>query len=760
MSKIHVLVVEDSPTQAARLRADLEANDFEVTLARHGAEALELLEATHVDVIASDVVMPGMSGYELCRHVKDDPRHRETPVVLLTSLTDPLEVVNGLESGADNFIRKPYERDLLTARLRAAVHNRDLRRSGRFQMGIQLSFLDREFDITADRQQILDLLISTFEELVVTSRAVRQRERELETAHTELEQQFRLVELERKRLHAVVEAVPVPLFVTDPDLVVSYASEATERGLQVNPVAAVGNRLDEVIELVDADGEPVPAEQLPFHLAVADSLPASRGEAFDLYVNRQDGTRVPLVLEASPVFDDGHRPVGCVTTAHTLGGLTEHDARTGLPNAAAFLDRAAVLLAGHHGRSGLLLLELDRFLVAGAALPPATRNELLVAVSRRLRVLFEPGEDGAGENTFLAHLGGHRFGVLLTRLPDSFRVVHLAESARRTIAEGYAGREAGSLTASVGVALDDGDNPGAQLFAAASEALSRAQAAGGNRVEILGAEAARDAMHELALETDLRDAIENDDITLDYQPEYDVETGLLVGFEALARWRHPELGPVPPPVFIGLAERSGSVLALGRQLLLRACRDAVAWQDWTGVELSVSVNVSAIQLRREFVPEVLAALDDTGLDPRLLVLEVTETAALVDPATTVPVIEELKRHGIRFALDDFGTGYSSLTQLTQVRFDQLKLDRSFVASIMEGGTGAVVARSVIALGASLRIPVVAEGVETHEQLAELRALGCRLCQGYLLSRPVPGDRLEAFLEQHGTRTPEPAGVEG
>lgn len=179
---VHVLAVEDDPAQAARLCADLEAGGFRVTLAASGAEALLLLEATVVDVIVSDVVMPGVTGYDLCRHVKDDPRLRDVPVVLLTSLTDPLEVVAGLESGADSFIRKPYDADHLVRRLRCAVRNRELRRGGRLQAGVRLSFLDREFDITADRQQMLDLLVSTFEELVVTSRVVRAREEELEQA--------------------------------------------------------------------------------------------------------------------------------------------------------------------------------------------------------------------------------------------------------------------------------------------------------------------------------------------------------------------------------------------------------------------------------------------------------------------------------------------------------------------------------------------------------------------------------------------------
>ena len=751
---VHVLIVEDSPTQAARLRGDLEAAGFRVTAARSGPEALEVLKTTSVDAVASDVVMPGMTGYELCRRIKDDAPHQDLPVLLLTSLTDPLEVVRGLESGADNFLRKPYDREQLLGRLRSAVTNRELRSSGQAQAGVRLSFLDREFEITADRQQVLDLLVSTFEDLVVTSRAVQQREQELEAARSELERQLHVAELERERLRAVVDAVPVPLFVTSPDGTVSNASQATASALQVNAGTMRGERLDEVVCFSNADGERVPGEWLPHRKAVELGEPVSRGQAFDLFVTCPDGKRLPVVLQSSPILDAARRCVGCVTTAHTLGGLTEYDSTTGLPNAATFLDRAGILVAGRHGRAGLLVLELDRFDLAQVSLTPATGHGVLAAVARRLRRLFDAsGRPGSGSESFLAHLGGHRFGVLLTNLPDSFQLVHLAEAARRSIAGAGWGHDAGlALTASVGAAIDDGDQRGPELFAAASEALRNAQDRGGDTVEVFAPSAAKEAMERLQLEIDLRAAVERREITLHYQPEYDVTSGSLVGFEALARWRHPTLGPIPPAVFISLAEQTGLIAELGGQLLERACREASQWSSRSAdARLSVSVNVSALQFRSELIDRVDHALAVSGLDAGCLVLEVTETASLSDPGTTIPVIEELSRRGVRFALDDFGTGYSSLTQLTRTRFDQLKLDRSFVTAIHLDGPDSIIARSVITLGRSLGIPVVAEGVETVEQLDELRALGCDMCQGYLFSRPIPDAEVDAFLDKPAGR---------
>ena len=744
---IRVLVVEDSRTQAFALCADLEAAGFAASLARSGPEALSLLEANEFEVIVSDVVMPGMDGYELCRRVKADPRTREIPVVLLTSMIDPLDVVSGLESGADNFMRKPYQAEQLTGRLRAAVHNQELRRTGQMPIGVRLSFLERDFDITAERQQILDLLISTFEDLVVTSREVRAREDDLVRAHADLEQQLHTVGLERNRLQAVVDSVPVSLFVIAPTGLISHASEAGARTFHTTTTEIRGRKLDDIAQFFDSDGVPIPPTMLPHHTAVVAQKPVTAGSAFDVFLAGLNGTRLPVVLQASPIFDDRGRPAGCVETAHVLGALTEHDAVTGLPNSAAYLDRAASVLASPRADSALMLLEIDRFDVIRASLGPTASNAVLVDVSRRLRRIFDstPGAASSCE-CFLAYLGGNQFGVVLANLPGSFNVLHLAESARRLIADRNIADDTVRLTVSVGVALDDQAHEGPQMFAAANAALRRARDAGGDRVELFGHAASQEAIDRLQLEVDLRTAVEHGEIQLHYQPEVDLASGKLIGFEALARWQHERLGFIGPDVFISLAEESGIILPLGRHLLGLACAQARLWQDLAGCpELTIAVNVSAMQLQPEFVEEVTAVLKAAGLDPARLMLEVTETAAMSDPGTTVPIIEELRGHGVRFALDDFGSGYSSLAQLTRIRFDQLKLDRGFVARMHEGGTDAIVAQSIIALGHSLGVPVLAEGIERPSQAEMLRDLGCEQAQGYLFSKPLSGEAVESFL---------------
>jgi EAL domain-containing protein (putative c-di-GMP-specific phosphodiesterase class I)/PleD family two-component response regulator len=745
---MRVLVVEDSRTQALALREELEGAGMGVMVAGGGAEAMTLVEVERFDVIVSDVVMPGMDGYELCGRLKGDPRCRETPVVLLTSLSDPLDVVRALESGADNFMRKPYQPEQLIGRLYAAAHTRELRQTGQARMGVRLSFMDRVFDITADRRQILDLLISTFEELVVTSREMRKRESALADANAALEQHLQAVDLAHGRLQAVMESVPVPLFVLDPNGCVTHVSEPSANALGATTTDLLGRRLDEAVRFVDKEGSPVAPASLPHHQAVQLGHRVGAGTAFDLFIDGPGKFPVPVVLYASPVLDARGRPAGCVGTAHVLDGLIDHDPLTGLPNSAAFLNNAVAALASSHANSALLLLELDRFDVTRVSHDAATSNEALVEVSRRLGQLFAPsGGSASPSECFLGYLGGCQFGVVLANLPGTFNILHLAEAARRDVASIEVRDSTVRLTASVGVALAERSHPGPALLGAAGAALQRAHRAGGDRVEVLGQAASQDAIDRLHLEIDLRTALETGGIELHYQPEIDLVTGRIIGFEALARWQHEQLGQVFPAVFISVAEESGLIVSLGRRILAEACRRTRLWQDaFDDAALTIAVNVSAKQLRTEFVEEVAQVLEDTGLSPTSLTLELTETAAMSEPEKSLPILQALAGLGVRLSLDDFGTGYSSMAYLTQINFDQLKLDRGFVNGVTHGGSDAIVAQSIIALGHSLGVPVLAEGVEQPQQADILRQLGCDQAQGYLFGKPINPQSAQQLLE--------------
>ena len=738
----HVLAVEDSPTQAEVLRADLEDGGFTVTLAHSGGDALRLLaDARSFDLVVSDVVMPGMDGYQLCKAVKDEPATRHLPVVLLTSLTDPLDVVHGLEAGADNFIRKPYQAQQLVSRLMTTLHNRELRTSGRMQMGIELSFLDRHFTITAERQQILDLLISTFEELVVTSREIREREEELARANSLVAEQLDVAEIERNRLQGVLDAVPMAMVVVDADGRISHASNAAAVLFETSVEELHGRTPADAATFVDVDGKPLSPQARPLRQALESGGTSTLGSSFDVFLLRSDGTRMPVLLQASPFYDERGGPAGAIGAAQVLGGLALVDPVTGLPGNTAFAARVADILAVPGGEAAVLILAIDRFDLARMASGADAGDRLRAAMGRRLRAcLDELRAARSSRDHMLAYLGGDQFGVVVGGAGDHLDTYRLAEGLRTALTE--AGTDEGGddigLIASVGVAVGSAPTDAGQLLAAVGAALRRAREAGGGRIEMFDPAASREALDRMQLELDLRQAVERGELLLHYQPAIDLLTGRLVGFEALARWQHERLGYIPPDVFVSIAEESDLIVTMGRYLLGTACRQVRAWEAvglcTDGVH--VAVNLSAVQLRPELVEEVRSVIEETGIDAGRLVLEVTETAAMADPETTAAVLDAIRRLGVRFALDDFGTGYSSLAYLNRLRFDQLKLDRTFVAGMLEGGPDAAIAQSVIALGHSLGVQVLAEGVETEEQVQALRDLGCDLAQGYHFARPL------------------------
>ena len=745
---IRVLAVEDSPTQAERLRNDLAFAGFEATVVDRPREALALLAAAEFDLLLSDVVMPEMNGYELCRTVRDTERGRNLPVVLVTSLSDPLDVVKGLESGADNFIRKPYDPKQLGSRLRTTLHNRELRSTGRVQMGIELSFLDRTFQITAERQQILDLLLSTFEELVDTTREVRAREEELMRLHGELEEQLHVVQLERNKLQAVLDSVPVPVAVLDQDGTFSHLSKAAVELTGVTDEEAHGRCPGELVTFVDPEGVPLPPEDLPLRLALEHGRHVEFGAGFDLFLQRPDGPRVPVEVHASPVLDEHHRTVGAVGTVHLLGTVADRDPVTRLPTRAAFVDRVAGELARSDGGATIILLGLDRLDSARDAAAELGGNRVLEDAAAEVRRTVETCCEAGGTDLFLAYLGGDQFGVVVPRADGDIDALRVIEAVRSRVAQWSETSVGVRVTASAGAAVGGEGGDASQLLAAAGAALRRARGAGGDRVELFDPDASRRALEHLQLEVELCTAVERGEVYVQYQPEVDLLSGRIVGFEALARWRHHRLGFVPPDVFIPLAEESSLILALGRHVLATACQQVQAWKraGYLDDDLVVAVNMSPRQIRPELVAEVVEVLRGTGLDGRHLVLELTESAAMEDADVTIPILDEFRALGIRISLDDFGTGFSSLAHLSTLHVDQLKLDRSFVRELGTETRATTIAQTVIALGHALGVRVLAEGVEEQHQAEVLRMLGCDQAQGYLYSRPVDADDATRLLQ--------------
>ena len=427
-------------------------------------------------------------------------------------------------------------------------------------------------------------------------------------------------------------------------------------------------------------------------------------------------------------------------TAH--GQLKEtvlQDPLTGLGNRLLLQSRLAERLNDDAENAVLLFLDLDQFKSINDNLGHALGDRFLIEVGRRLCAAAPP-------DSVVCRIGGDEFVVL-----GSADTIEEAErTANHLLKELHAPLRVGAhelrCSASIGVVLASAGEEPDDLLRTADHAMYRAKELGKNRVQIFDAALRAQMSHRWQIETDLRACVAADAIDVAFQPIYSVEQSDICGFEALARWCHPRHGNIAPNVFIPIAEESGLILRLGAQIFEKACSQIAAWNRAWGTALSLSVNVSPRQFADPgLMPSLLAILDRTGLPPSLVRLEITETALLTHVSIVKQTLEQAHQHGIRISLDDFGTGYSSLSFLLSLPVDEVKVDRSFVSNMHEDPDREELVRTVIHLGRSLGKRVVAEGVETERDLQDLTAMGCECMQGFLISRPLSAQAIEADL---------------
>jgi diguanylate cyclase (GGDEF)-like protein/PAS domain S-box-containing protein len=427
--------------------------------------------------------------------------------------------------------------------------------------------------------------------------------------------------------------------------------------------------------------------------------------------------------------------------AHQAG----HDPLTGLPNRTLLLPaigQALTRARRRHTGTALLFLDLDRFKVINDSLGHAAGDEVLRATAARLL-------EAVRESDMVARLGGDEFTVVCEDVNSPEEAVDLAErlAARLRLPMGIRGHEV-AMTVSVGVVFHDAGRVDPEhLLHQADAAMYQAKDAGKNRWWLAnGEQGATESI--LAQEQSLRRAIERQELVLHYQPVVQMPERTIVGFEALVRWQHPERGLLPPAAFLPLAEESGLIGDIGRWVLAEACNQIARWRHtMPGCEhLTISVNLSPTQLRElRLCDDVVALLAEVGLDPSALCLEVTEHALLRDADTAAHTVRALRAHGVHVAIDDFGTGYSSLAHLRELSVDVLKIDRTFVQGMGEGRTDEAIVSSIVAMGSTIGLTVIAEGAETDAQLALLERLGCTLVQGFRLARPAGRDEAARML---------------
>lgn len=440
-----------------------------------------------------------------------------------------------------------------------------------------------------------------------------------------------------------------------------------------------------------------------------------------------------------------------------LHRMAYYDSLTGLPNRQSFHEHLlrAVNQADQRGDMlAVMFLDLDGFKRINDTLGHHLGDRMLRAAAERLRHCVGAGDTGiqpgqAWEGNILSRFGGDEFTLLATPITTAEDAAVIAGRIRSVLEESLRLDDHELfVTASIGIALYPEHGKAAEeLLRNADLAMYFAKREGGNLHYYFNAGMNQAELERLIMENQLRRAIERRELSLCYQPQFNVQDNSVCGMEALVRWQSEELGDIPPTVFISLAEESGLILTIGEWVLRTACQQAKAWWD-EGLPLCrIAVNVSAIQFQHKgFIHLVTRILKETGLPPELLELELTESALMKDADTTAHTLQALKRLGVQLAIDDFGTGYSSLSRLKQFPIDRLKIDRSFIHDLENDANDAAIAIAVIAMAGSMDLRVVAEGVETAGQLAFLKSRHCDEVQGYMLSRPMDPREIRAFFK--------------
>ena len=682
-----VLVADDDPVMRLLMLEMLGQVGLDAIEAEDGMQAVALYQTMAPDLILLDVDMPRMDGFSACSEIRRIETGAPVPIIMVTGGDDIEAVTHAYEVGATDFVSIPINWPIL---------------------GHRVLYVLRASDAIV-RLRIAD-------------------------AHN----------------RAVLAAIPDTFFRLDKEGVYLDYEEGHGTGAALPQEDCVGKHIAQVLPREIA-------ERLIEQMQVVLATQQIRSVDYELL-------RLGQVhhFEARLVATGPDEVLGLVRdiserkrTEEQIRRLAYCDSLTGIPNRQAFLETLEREL--HRSKLGnkkfaVLFMDLDAFKRINDTLGHNVGDNLLKIVSERLRETIRPSDlvSRGDQSNNLARLGGDEFTILipdLDRVENALNVAHRVKDAMRRpfLIDGHEI----FVTASIGISLfpEDGDDCDS-LLKYADTAMYHAKNCGKNNAKLYSSSLTMQIMSHVKLEVGLRKALKNEELYLLYQPQIDVRSSEIVGVEALVRWRHPERGIISPTEFIPLAEETGLIVPIGEWVLRTACNQAKAWQRLTQRSIRMAVNLSAKQFKDENLTQiVLSALHDTGLDPKMLELELTEGTLMDDARATMATLEQLRGIGVYLSIDDFGTGYSSMNYLKRFDVRALKIDKSFICGLPQDSENAAITRAIIAMAHGLKMVVVAEGVETDEQLVMLEEYGCDMVQGFYLGHPSPQESITLMLHK-------------
>lgn len=691
-----ILLVDDSPVNLGVVAEKLESHGYDVMVALDGEEALQRVDVALPDLILLDVMMPGIDGFEVCRRLKAKEHTRDIPVIFMTSLSGIEDKVKGFAAGGVDYITKPIQVEEVRARVSTHLELRLLRRK-------------------------------------------------LEEKNCKLELEI----VERKRAEEELSTI----LGNSPDTIARYDREC--RRTYVNPALAAQVDGGKTALLGKTPVEYAGGASADMYEAKINEVFVSGENAeFELNWSNQYDREIHSHLRLTAERDTAGNVVSVLGVGRDITELNSHrqriyqmafyDTLTSLPNRVLFNDRLNQMLtdaARHKQQAGVMLLDLDRFKVVNDTLGHAIGDELLREAASRLAYCLR------GYDT-VARLGGDEFAILLPEVRASGDLARIANKILASFNDSFVldGKEV-FVSCSIGIAIYPLDGEaGEDLLKQADAAMYLAKRSGRNTFRFYSIDLMDSANERLLLESDLRRGFGRGELELYYQPKVRFVDGILVGSEALLRWHHPQRGMVPPDKFIPIAEDCGLIVEIGAWVLLDACRTASEWNSPGKPLHKVAINLSARQFQTgNLVKTLRRVLKETTCLPQWIELEITESQLLGEDGEVLEILDAFLKMGITVAIDDFGTGYSALSYLARFPIDTLKIDRSFISRVTEGGYHAELVRAILSIARSLNQEVVAEGVETSEQAAFLRENGCHVAQGYLYSKPIQKGDFEQLL---------------
>lgn len=704
-----IVILDDRSTNRkifSKLAASIEPG---VTVRSFGdpADALTWLEHNTPDLIVTDFKMPVMDGAEFTRRFRAQANGADIPIIVITVYEEREFRMCALEAGATDFLNSPVDHQEFITRARNLLKLRNQQ--------IQL----------ASRADILVQELKDSE---------RSREEMLRGSS--------------ERLAQVIDTVPAMISATDSEGRVLFINAFQAALAGIGPTEAVGLDMQQVF-----GGDYAARHKMLDRKVIRTqaALPSFEEEIFDF-----NGTKRVFLTTKTPLRDRFSAVEAVLTSSLDITDrkrgedhlfyMAHHDVLTGLPNRALLSDRVRREIArtrrGDHPFA-LHLIDLDGFKDINDGLGHQFGDQFLVAVAARLRSLVR-------ETDTIARLGGDEFAVLQTRVARNEDAADMATRIIEAISTPWmhAGERV-TASASIGIAMHPTDGTDAQeLLRNSDRAMYRAKHDGGKLFRFYASDMNRRARAALVLDSDLREAISKGEFVLHYQPQIALRTGQVVGAEALLRWQRPGHGLVGPSEFLARAEENGLIVPINEWVLREACREAKSWHRLGLHPIRVAINLSSIQFIKQNVPLLVTKiLADTGLDPHLLDLELTESIVMHDAEAVAKDLQQLRSLGIGISIDDFGTRYSTLNYIKQFPVDRLKIDQCFIRDITTDPSDAAIVRAIVSLGHSLELNIVAEGVETAEQLALLRIEGCDEVQGFYFAQPMLADDLIEFVTE-------------